>query len=256
MTAANRLKRNDIIRDDTNRYWEIMDTQHQKMARKGGLVTVDLVEIPSGKKQQRKLKSNVDELDVVDAPMIDFIVHRLVDKDGDTVDSLPAGATGVGMDLTMEGVEAQYGQKVSIPVDKFLGTETWHDLRFLMGDMSTRRSGESDDSDESDESDDDDSDDSDYDDDDDYDDSDEETSSVRLLVRFDNDREVPISVIFPDRFECTVGHSEGTNMNLNDNWKRVTLTNGVSLRVPGFIGEGDRIVVNARDKTYVEKAST
>src|SRR5690606_31737622 len=122
--------------DETGRYWEIAETPtHQKMARKGGLVTVELVEIPSGKKQVKKLKSNVDEMDVVEAPMIDFLVERIVDQNGDTVYDLPPGSNGIGLGLVLEGVEAQYEQTVRVPVDRFLGSEPWHDLRFLMAEM-------------------------------------------------------------------------------------------------------------------------
>ena len=67
----------------------------------------------------------------------------------------------------------------------------------------------------------------------------------------------PLSVDIPKKltFEVTEsmpavkGDTAGGNVR-----KEVTLENGMKLQVPMFIEQGDRIIVNTEEGTYVERA--
>ena len=78
---------------------------------------------------------------------------------------------------------------------------------------------------------------------------------MKLLVRMDSENDKVISVEFPESVECTVKSAPETNMNLNDSAKKVKLTNGVVVKVPGHIRAGDVILVRTKDKAYVERIS-
>jgi elongation factor P len=75
---------------------------------------------------------------------------------------------------------------------------------------------------------------------------------MQLPVEFFQGR--PISVVFPDVVEARVATTAPPVHAQQDNaWKEATLDNGISIRVPLFIGPGEMVRVDVRTGRYVER---
>jgi elongation factor P len=64
----------------------------------------------------------------------------------------------------------------------------------------------------------------------------------------------PISAVLPDIMEARVVHTAPPSHSQQDSaWKEATLENGVSIRVPLFIAENERVRIDLRTGRYVER---
>jgi elongation factor P len=78
---------------------------------------------------------------------------------------------------------------------------------------------------------------------------------MQLPVEFFEAR--PISVVFPDIVEAQISSTAPPVHAQQDNaWKEAVLDNGVSIRVPLFIGPGEFVRVDVRTGRYVERTRT
>lgn len=70
--------------------------------------------------------------------------------------------------------------------------------------------------------------------------------------------ERPLWIELPPKMEFTVAETDpGIKGNSAANvYKSAKLDNGMTIRVPLFINQGDRLVVDTRDGSYVERAKT
>lgn len=64
----------------------------------------------------------------------------------------------------------------------------------------------------------------------------------------------PISIVFPDVVEARIAETAPPIHSGQDNvWKEATLDNGLSIRVPLFIGPGEQVRVDIRSGRYLER---
>ena len=65
----------------------------------------------------------------------------------------------------------------------------------------------------------------------------------------------PVSVTMPDKVIETIDETEPVvkGQTAASSYKPAKLSNGVRILVPPFIGSGDKVVVDTRDFTYVER---
>jgi len=78
-------------------------------------------------------------------------------------------------------------------------------------------------------------------------------SGMELPVEFFNGE--PISVVFPDVAEVRVSDTAPPAHSQQDSaWKEAKLENGISVRVPLFIGPGELVRVEVKTGRYVERA--
>jgi len=78
-------------------------------------------------------------------------------------------------------------------------------------------------------------------------------SGMELPVEFFNGE--PISVVFPDIAEVRVTDTAPPSHSQQDSaWKEAILENGISIRVPLFIGPGELVRVEVKTGRYVERA--
>jgi elongation factor P len=78
-------------------------------------------------------------------------------------------------------------------------------------------------------------------------------SGMELPVEFFDGE--PISVVFPDIADVRVSETAPPAHSQQDSaWKEATLENGISVRVPLFIGPGELVRVEVKTGRYVERA--
>lgn len=79
---------------------------------------------------------------------------------------------------------------------------------------------------------------------------------VEVNILFWDER--PLWIELPPKMEFTVAETDpGIKGNSAANmYKSAKLDNGMTIRVPLFINQGDRLVVDTRDGSYVERAKT
>ena len=77
-----------------------------------------------------------------------------------------------------------------------------------------------------------------------------------MIVTIESHEGVPLGVALPDTAVQTVTETEPVvkGQTAAASYKPALLDNGVRLMVPPHISEGERIVVNTADSTYVERA--
>ncbi|PHU04261.1 hypothetical protein BC332_25083 [Capsicum chinense] len=64
-----------------------------------------------------------------------------------------------------------------------------------------------------------------------------------------------MSVSIPRRVTCTVAESEiPMRASATPQYKKVLLDNGLTVQVPKYVVEGDRIIVNTTNHSYVSRA--
>ncbi len=68
--------------------------------------------------------------------------------------------------------------------------------------------------------------------------------------------EEALNMTLPQRVTCTVAETEPVvkGQTAANSYKPAILDNGVRITVPPFVGEGEAVVVNTEDFTYVERA--
>jgi elongation factor P len=78
-------------------------------------------------------------------------------------------------------------------------------------------------------------------------------SGMELPVEFFNGE--PISVVFPEIAEARVLSTAPPSHSQQDSaWKEAVLENGISIRVPLFIGAGELVRVEVKTGRYIERA--
>ena len=68
--------------------------------------------------------------------------------------------------------------------------------------------------------------------------------------------EEALNMTLPQRVTCTIAETEPVvkGQTAANSYKPAILDNGVRITVPPFVGEGEAVVVNTEDFTYVERA--
>ena len=68
--------------------------------------------------------------------------------------------------------------------------------------------------------------------------------------------EEALNMTLPQRVTCTIAETEPVvkGQTAANSYKPAILDNGVRITVPPFVGEGEAVVVNTEDSTYVERA--
>jgi Elongation factor P, C-terminal/Elongation factor P (EF-P) KOW-like domain len=242
MTEINKVEKGNIIRDGS-KYYEVLFTAHKKVQQRTPVVTVDLQDLASGKKIQKKYRGGIDELDVADVEYRDMRVVQ-EDEDVDEEENEEAASDeDEDSSSASRGRSSQSSSSSSSNGDEELVVEdvrSGETLRIRWSDLSAGSESAG---------------------------SDDAGSignidrrfiagGMKLLVRMDVENDKFISVEFPEKVECVVKDAPDTNMNLNDNGKKVKLANGIIVKVPGHIRTGDTILVKTKDKSYVERVST
>lgn len=77
-----------------------------------------------------------------------------------------------------------------------------------------------------------------------------------MVVAVDFIEGVPVSVALPEKVIMTVTEADPVvkGQTASSSYKPAKLENGLKILVPPFIAEGEKIVVNTTDVTYVERA--
>ncbi|KAL3379991.1 hypothetical protein AABB24_000564 [Solanum stoloniferum] len=76
---------------------------------------------------------------------------------------------------------------------------------------------------------------------------------MKVNVQLYNERATSASI--PTRVTCTVAESEiPMRASATPQYKKVLLDNGLTVQVPKHIVEGDKIIVNTIDHTYMSRA--
>ncbi|MBC7950244.1 MAG: elongation factor P [Rhodospirillaceae bacterium] len=77
-----------------------------------------------------------------------------------------------------------------------------------------------------------------------------------MVVAVDFIEGVPVSVALPEKVIMTVVEADPVvkGQTASSSYKPAKLENGLKILVPPFIAEGEKIVVNTTDVTYVERA--
>tara|TARA_B100001063_G_scaffold97259_1_gene90840 strand:+ start:60 stop:620 length:561 start_codon:yes stop_codon:yes gene_type:complete len=79
------------------------------------------------------------------------------------------------------------------------------------------------------------------------------TENLEVSVSFYNDS--PISVDLPNQVTCKIESTDAAlkGQTVSSSYKPAVLDNGLNIQVPPFIEDGDEVVVDTRDLTYVKK---
>lgn len=80
------------------------------------------------------------------------------------------------------------------------------------------------------------------------------TDSMEVEVEFYEDR--PISIALPAQVVLEVAETEPVvkGQTAANSFKPAILSNGVRTAVPPFVGEGERLIINTEDGSYVKRA--
>lgn len=77
--------------------------------------------------------------------------------------------------------------------------------------------------------------------------------NLEINVLFAGER--PISIEFPKTAELTVSNTAPPVKSTDSNYKEAELDNGLTILVPQFVKQGDRVRVNVDDLTYAERVT-
>ena len=76
---------------------------------------------------------------------------------------------------------------------------------------------------------------------------------MQVSVEFVEDR--PVSVLFPDIIEARIAETAPPAHGQQDNtWKTARLENGITVKVPQFVKNGDLIRLDVASLRYVDRA--
>jgi len=81
------------------------------------------------------------------------------------------------------------------------------------------------------------------------------TENLGVTISFLDEK--PLSLDLPNNIECLVKNTDGVvkGQTAASSYKPSTLDNGISIMVPPFIEEGDKIILDTRSLEYVKKIS-
>ncbi len=79
------------------------------------------------------------------------------------------------------------------------------------------------------------------------------TENLGVTISFLDEK--PLSVDLPNNIECLIKNTEGVvkGQTAASSYKPATLDNGISIMVPPFVEEGDKIILDTRSLEYVKK---
>jgi elongation factor P len=79
------------------------------------------------------------------------------------------------------------------------------------------------------------------------------TENLGVTISFLDEK--PLSVDLPNNIECLIKSTEGVvkGQTAASSYKPATLDNGISIMVPPFVEEGDKIILDTRSLEYVKK---
>ena len=82
-----------------------------------------------------------------------------------------------------------------------------------------------------------------------------ESFFMEPIISFLEDK--PLSIDLPNNIECTIESTEGVvkGQTAASSYKPAKLENGVSIMVPPFVEEGDKIILDTRSLEYVKKVN-
>ncbi len=81
------------------------------------------------------------------------------------------------------------------------------------------------------------------------------TENLGVTISFLDEK--PLSLDLPNNIECLVKNTDGVvkGQTAASSYKPSTLDNGISIMVPPFVEEGDKIILDTRSLEYVKKIS-
>ena len=81
------------------------------------------------------------------------------------------------------------------------------------------------------------------------------SENLEVIISFLEDK--PLSIDLPNNIECTIESTEGVvkGQTAASSYKPAKLENGVSIMVPPFVEEGDKIILDTRSLEYVKKVN-
>ena len=79
------------------------------------------------------------------------------------------------------------------------------------------------------------------------------TENLKVLISFYNG--APISVELPKQIECIINSTDVAikGQTVSSSYKPAVLDNGLSIQVPPFIEDGDKVVIDTRNLQYIKK---
>jgi len=79
------------------------------------------------------------------------------------------------------------------------------------------------------------------------------TENLQVTISFLDEK--PLSVELPNNIECVIKSTEGVvkGQTAASSYKPATLNNDISIMVPPFVEEGDKIILDTRSLEYVKK---
>ncbi len=81
------------------------------------------------------------------------------------------------------------------------------------------------------------------------------TENLEVTISYLEDK--PLSVNLPNNIECIIENTEGVvkGQTAASSYKPAKLKNGISIMVPPFVEEGDKIILDTRSLEYVKKVN-
>ena len=79
------------------------------------------------------------------------------------------------------------------------------------------------------------------------------SENLEVTINFYNDN--PISISLPNQIQCDIEITDAAlkGQTVSSSYKPAKLSNGISIQVPPFIENGDRVIVDTRTMEYIKK---
>ena len=79
------------------------------------------------------------------------------------------------------------------------------------------------------------------------------SENLEVTINFHNEN--PLSILLPNQLTCVIKTTDVAlkGQTVSSSYKPATLDNGLSIQVPPFIENGDKIIVDTRTMEYVKK---
>ncbi len=79
------------------------------------------------------------------------------------------------------------------------------------------------------------------------------SENLEVTINFYNDN--PISISLPNQIQCDIEITDAAlkGQTVSSSYKPAKLTNGISIQVPPFIENGDKVIVDTRTMEYIKK---
>ena len=79
------------------------------------------------------------------------------------------------------------------------------------------------------------------------------SENLEVTINFHNEN--PLNILLPNQLTCVIETTDVAlkGQTVSSSYKPATLDNGLSIQVPPFIENGDKIIVDTRTMEYVKK---